>query len=445
MKYFLDKREKKDFVKSTNACVFPLLSASVASQKGLIDPYEIVQYCGLYKESSEPAYEINELTGGGHGETTKSMCNWLSRGLQHLRGDSMSIQTECELGPDIQSNPLWISPRKRADIVIKNNRKVILQFEVQSNKKRIPTIKKLGYGLCDQHRYFLNRNVSVNNVIGFYIPVVEGHVEMVTCTWKDDDLCYEIATKKLPKDQVLNEIESAYRNQLALQPSNPTNIKMLTLPLREEYVLEHFGEGAYQIQTGASIVVYSPCRNKVYKYPLSHRKSENLKTLINKCNISYTSLPQSEELVGECFFYVFNALQLPISRKDAKIIFFPFVEQIVRALTELHQNKIAHLDIRLENICFSDNGEAILIDLDRSDKVTKPAEQITDYGKSNMYTHEEGWTAKNLDWRQLAILLHYILLPDEEVASKRFDYHEVDASSSSHEYISKMYREGIYH
>lgn len=180
----------------------------------------------------------------------------------------------------------------------------------------------------------------------------------------------------------------------------------------------------------------------MYKYPLSCKKSDRLRELLKgEHNIKYASLPQSEKKVGRCYFFVFEALKFPKSRKEAKVNFLSFVEQIVKALKELHDNEIAHLDIRLDNICFNDNDEPILIDLDRSEKVTKLA-KFNIYGKSNMYTYKEGWTAENLDWRQLAILLHYILLSDEEVASKRFDYHALDASSSPHDYISKMYSEG---
>lgn len=106
------------------------------------------------------------------------------------------------------------------------------------------------------------------DIIGFYIPVGQGHVEKVNCTWSDHEVYYYIETKRLPKEAVLEEIKSAHTWQLEkFKQSIHTRSKMLTLPLTEEYVLEYFGEGARQMQTGASIVILhikKKCTNTLY-------------------------------------------------------------------------------------------------------------------------------------------------------------------------------------
>lgn len=54
----------------------------------------------------------------------------------------------------------------------------------------------------------------------------------------------------------------------------------------------------------------------------------------------------------------------------------PFVRSVVKAIQELHRFNTAHLDIRLENICFNTNNEAILIDIDRSCSKTDRASHL---------------------------------------------------------------------
>ena len=53
----------------------------------------------------------------------------------------------------------------------------------------------------------------------------------------------------------------------------------------------------------------------------------------------------------------------------------------------LHEKGIAHLDIRLENICWDDEGNAVFIDLDRSVSTTHKLSACVGgrYGKSWMY------------------------------------------------------------
>ena len=87
---------------------------------------------------------------------------------------------------------------------------------------------------------------------------------------------------------------------------------------------------------------------------------------------------------------------------EAKTIIVPLVESVVCAITELHESGRAHQDIRLENICIdANNGNAVLIDLDRACKASQlDTVNTTRYGDSTMYSHEnETWTAEMIDWR----------------------------------------------
>ena len=71
----------------------------------------------------------------------------------------------------------------------------------------------------------------------------------------------------------------------------------------------------------------------------------------------------------------------------------PFVKSVVKAIQELHRFNTAHLDIRLENICFN---TAILIDIDRSCSKTDHASHLyLRFSRSEMYKCEsDTWTLR---------------------------------------------------
>lgn len=107
---------------------------------------------------------------------------------------------------------------------------------------------------------------------------------------------------------------------------------------------------------------------------------------------------------------------------------------------ELHDAGIAHMDIRLENICFLANGDAILIDVDRSCMKTSSANSTAvKYGKSTMYTRNKGlrnWTAENLHWRQVAIMLKSI------VCTELRYYHEIEVKPEDSGFLYELYNNG---
>lgn len=77
--------------------------------------------------------------------------------------------------------------------------------------------------------------------------------------------------------------------------------------------------------------------------------------------------------------------------------------------------KIAHLDVRLANICLLTGGHSSavkLIDLDRSETSTKLVMQLDvgNYGNSVMYkAGSKDRTLGHLDWRQLEIMIYAFL------------------------------------
>lgn len=125
--------------------------------------------------------------------------------------------------------------------------------------------------------------------------------------------------------------------------------------------------------------------------------------------------------------------------KDAKTYILPLVTEVIAAVTELHEFGLAHLDIRLDNICYRVDGSVIMIDLHRSMEVTRAANLLCGFGPSTMYPFKMNWTAENVDWRQLAIMILYIL--GQRILTAQ-QYHELKVEPSSHGFIRTMFDEG---
>ena len=114
----------------------------------------------------------------------------------------------------------------------------------------------------------------------------------------------------------------------------------------------------------------------------------------------------------------------------------PYVKSVVSALHELHGQGIAHLDIRVENICFNESNHAVLIDLDCSQKASHSLVSRPDSG-SLLYIYKDGWTYKQWDYVQLAIMIGRIVEP----AINKSEYH-TRIPTFKHKFLDKMFHEG---
>jgi len=94
----------------------------------------------------------------------------------------------------------------------------------------------------------------------------------------------------------------------------------------------------------------------------------------------------------------------PLTVDEASLCLRDLLKGLAQAIQEFHQNGFAHQDIRLENVCFNQQYEPVLIDLDRSRDITLRAIL---YGKSCMYVTK--MTPAQIDWMQLGWLAAWIL------------------------------------
>ena len=74
--------------------------------------------------------------------------------------------------------------------------------------------------------------------------------------------------------------------------------------------------------------------------------------------------PKTNRDLPDCFpvifFFKYNRVLPPLSRDEARICLASFVLSVLEAVVDLHECGRTHLDIRLENICFSREHQGLL-------------------------------------------------------------------------------------
>ena len=112
------------------------------------------------------------------------------------------------------------------------------------------------------------------------------------------------------------------------------------------------------------------CKTKRWMYKVLYRRNEQQNIAFFSKSLPYVPVNHviSLEIVRNDDVFIFRYPRVyfsPLSKDEAKKCLKGFVTQLMVALEEFHQTlKLAHNDIRLPNICFNSNYEAVIIDVD---------------------------------------------------------------------------------
>ena len=125
-------------------------------------------------------------------------------------------------------------------------------------------------------------------------------------------------------------------------------------------------------------------------------------------------------------FHKYKGLGRPLTRQEVKPHLLFVLEGVHLALDELHNepHHLAHLDVRLENICYTHppNAQVKLIDLERCSDSYAPTKVSVEFSKSDMYTPlNSSWKNYQLDWKCVGLIICFVL--DENVHPE--DYHQM--------------------
>lgn len=166
--------------------------------------------------------------------------------------------------------------------------------------------------------------------------------------------------------------------------------------------------------------------------------------LLERCLLHTDIVGKPDFLPPNLDFMTFKLLEYPMSPSDALQCLYELVKSVSEAIKLLHDASYAHVDIRLANVCFSnDNSYAVLIDLDRAvKKDTFAADLEARYGSSVMYkVPTQTFTAEEVDWLQLGWMIVYIIHH-----SSVNSYHKMNSKDFQQTlqdgFISKLVKEG---
>ena len=373
------------------------------------------------------------------------VADWLVKELDISSRRVMTNQA-LKLKPNI--DPQNISEHKKPDVMIMSDEAeptTLVQIEVDSGKSWERTMRKLARGLAHQLTSLRNWDDTTEKVSGFYFPFRKQEcVVRVEVTWLDRQLRFHVEYfNLLDPSEVGGIVRSVWKDAEDLKARCNGVHNNFSIPLSRDFIRREFGENVLQISSRQAVVLVDPTKRKVYKHPLSDRVCNLLlsglmdRTVNKKFTPSRSELPRVIKWVGSKYYFEFNLLGNPLDRSEAKKRITTFLASVIEAVEELHNlaDPIAHLDIRLDNICTDEHDKAVLIDFDRMQYFSTSYK----YGsyRSVMYRVPGGkkWTAKQVDWRQVGIMIVYIL------TDHLYDYHE-KIPPYRHPFIKELIEEG---
>ena len=359
-----------------------------------------------------------------HIQMYELISHWLK---DKLRGMRINIETNRSIHTSMHPLPPLLSSLKRLpDLGLydrNNDPRLLLQIEVDSGGMN-KTIRKLCLGLIDQLRFERNLDDTITTCIGFYFPNNSSSTSVikVSLTWSDETLDFRSTNDIVLKRHIIHDIKTAVQLEKSKIITRPERTKdLFLLPLSKSFVEQKFGEGSVQCYSGLSIVIINGNNKKVYKKSFEMSAGERLSNLLHADPIDQCVLPTARTGDG---FYVFDLVHSPLTHVQAKTCLILFASTVKDAITSIHQRQIAHLDIKLENVCYDVNlSKALLIDFDRSVESTlflsSPIYLEETYGKSIMYTIPTTFPIdanhSNIDWRQFGIMLLQLADKNEDL------------------------------
>ena len=212
------------------------------------------------------------------------------------------------------------------------------------------------------------------------LPKIKGEkipqcVVKLVVTWENFSVYYELTQLKTPAE-VRREILEAVSSFAVL---NNTQMYMdrVLMKLSTEDLEKFNGINPKQIPSQGSILV--SCGDSIFKLPLWNLPVAVLNFVVSRLTVVALSRPSQNAitrqlqpaLLSETYFFKYDRVHYdPMTAEEAKKCLQHFFSEVRSVIGQLHDTyKLAHMDIRLDNICFNQQFKPILIDLDRSEVI----------------------------------------------------------------------------
>lgn len=276
------------------------------------------------------------------------------------------------------------------------------------------TIVKATLGLIDQFQFLTHccREASDLELTGFVFPSSRESkcVTEIKLSW--NNWKYKSVEKCLEKEDVVTSLREAKTRILNYAFYSPPVEEMSYLKLSQND-LKKIGDGVTQVPTRSSILA----TNGSHYFKIYPHNSMVICNLALMEIVQFKSgLPLKQFLLPSTVkrpIVKFPALPYPpLGTMDAKNCLRELVSGVVEALEKIHVEpyEMAHLDVRLDNICFDEQGKPVLIDPDRMRTTDVDAQSLESEYTSVMYRPgNASWMVDHLDWMQLGYMIADVL------------------------------------
>jgi hypothetical protein len=251
----------------------------------------------------------------------------------------------------------------------------------------------------------------------------------VTARWGGEaDWQFQVSFKPIRIEDFVRECTSILKKQFKFITEQVLDPSMCSKYLVRLYNLP---QAMTQIPSKHSIVILdasTPGERRILKFTPRAHEREWLLQLCTQANLSAAAKPEKSIILNQLLFFTYPAVVPPLPSSILLKCFRGFVIETAKALRALHNDGIAHLDVRTFNVCFRivkpRTGEvaraarAVLIDLDRGERTSNcevffPA-NCAQYARPHGWPKEVAFSAARCDWRQWALMLWSLLVPAKE-------------------------------
>ena len=263
---------------------------------------------------------------------------------------------------------------------------------------------------------------------------------MCGSNWENFSVSYELTQLKT-HDDVRREIREAV-SSFAVLNNTQRSMDRVLMKLSTDDLEKFNGINPKQIPSQGAIMV--SCGDSIFKRPLWNLHASVLNFVVER-SLSRPSQKASTvqlqpALISETFFFKDERVHYdPMTAEEAKNCLQNFFSEVRSVIGQLHDTyKLAHLDIRLDNICFNQQFKPILIDLDRSEGIGTDRIYQSDYASC---MSRSDMSPEKTDWLQLGWMIAWILEPGEDYHDR--DFEGLSDNMKENALLKTLIQEGI--
>ena len=325
---------------------------------------------------------------------------------------------------------LVASSHERADVIVydEQHKKLLLLIEVQSSPM-VYSERKAVIGAANALRFLRNSDSSFEEFNSFVFPKKgeKQSVMKVTVTWMNFHFRYNL--KRLPNlEEVVKEIKSVIDIQSDRVPVLPHEVDPFWMCLSQDDIRQLSSKTTAQVVPSFNHIIIDDS-DTMYKLVYDKEEESALDRLYYRA--ASTSLNPCHFIVpepgrGPHEFKYSKVRYGPLTAEDAGKCLYTLLMKINTALEQLHRFGFAHNDVRLENICFSKELNAVLIDLERCTRLDiDSVHPLFGASSSCMYQFPRGadysFTGRKSDYLQLGWLVTWVLHRSDSYHQREFD------------------------